>query len=294
MEQLIGLGIGWIWMGIEGKQSQYAKLSGIDTQKLVSDLQANGIRVLGSSIIGLEEHTPENIDAVIDHAVSHKTVFHQFMLYTPIPGTPLYKQHREAGTLFSEAKIATADTHGQYRFNYAHRHIPEGEEEGYLLNAFKRDFQINGPSLARLVRVLLVGWQKYKHHPQARIRKRFNFEVDGLRSSYAGAVWAMRQKYRREPKLFAVLSVLLKDICEEFGWKTRLMAPLVGSYLLIAIKLEERRLAMGRTLEPECFYEKNQAARRLDERPRSKPARESGAQWTGGTASPAAPVEGCR
>jgi len=129
MEQLIGLGIGWVWMGLEGKQSQYAKLSGIDTRKLVSDLQANGIRVLGSSIIGLEEHTPENIDAVIDHAVSHKSVFHQFMLYTPIPGTPLYEQHRQAGTLFSEAKIATADTHGQYRFKHAHKHIPEGEEK---------------------------------------------------------------------------------------------------------------------------------------------------------------------
>jgi radical SAM superfamily enzyme YgiQ (UPF0313 family) len=295
MEQLIGLGIGWVWMGLEGKQSQYAKLSGIDTRALVGDLQANGIRVLGSSIIGLEDHTPENIGSVIDHAVSHNSVFHQFMLYTPIPGTPLYAQHRQAGTLFSEAKFATADAHGQYRFNYAHKHIPAGQEEVYLLKAFKRDFQINGPSLARLQRVLLVGWQKYKHHPQARIRKRFAFEVEGLRTSYAGAVWAMRKRYRYDLKLFAELSVLLKDIYSEFGWKTRLMAPLVGRYLLATMQLEERRLSRGWTLEPDCFYEKNQAALKLDERPRSKLARElEKVQWAGGPPAPAKPVEGYR
>jgi radical SAM superfamily enzyme YgiQ (UPF0313 family) len=113
MEQLVGLGVGWVWMGLEGKQSKYAKLSGIDTRQLVAELQANGIRVLGSSIIGLEEHSPDNIDAVIDYAVSHETVFHQFMLYTPIPGTPLYEKHRQAGTLFNEAKMPIADTHGQ-------------------------------------------------------------------------------------------------------------------------------------------------------------------------------------
>ena len=59
-----------------------------------ASLQSHGIRVLGSSIIGIEEHTPENIDEVIDYAVGHNTDLHQFMLYTPIPGTPLYAEQR--------------------------------------------------------------------------------------------------------------------------------------------------------------------------------------------------------
>lgn len=293
MEQLIGLGIGWVWMGLEGKQSSYTKLSGIDSRELVESLQLNGIRVLGSSIIGLEDHTPETIDAVIDYAVSHESVFHQFMLYTPIPGTPLYEKHRQAGTLFSESKMATADTHGQYRFNYRHSHIPEGAEETYLLNAFTRDFEVNGPSLARLIRVLLTGWQKYKHHPNSRIRKRFAWEVDSLRSTYAGAVWAMRKKYRNDRLLAPQLSDLLNDIYREFGWKTRLIAPVAGRFLLVTIKLEERRLAKGWTLEPECFYEKNRAALKLDEKPHSKPARTpEKVQRAGGVPSPAGILKG--
>jgi biotin synthase-like enzyme len=89
-EQLVGLGVSWVWLGLEGEASAYSKLNGTDTRALVERLQALGIRVLGSSIIGLPEHGADNIDRAIDHAVAHDTEFHQFMLYTPVPGTPLY------------------------------------------------------------------------------------------------------------------------------------------------------------------------------------------------------------
>ena len=71
IEQLLRLGIAWIWMGLEGEKSQYEKLDGIDTFALVREMQSHGICVLGSTIIGLETHTPDNIGAIIDHAVSH-------------------------------------------------------------------------------------------------------------------------------------------------------------------------------------------------------------------------------
>ncbi|MBM4315370.1 MAG: B12-binding domain-containing radical SAM protein, partial [Deltaproteobacteria bacterium] len=112
IDQLVRLGIGWVWMGLEGKQSDYDKLQGVDTRVLVNRLQAHGIRVLGSSIIGLDDHRPEDMDAIIDHAVSHDTVFHQFMLYTPIPGTPLYERRRQEGSLFTEEEFPVADAHG--------------------------------------------------------------------------------------------------------------------------------------------------------------------------------------
>ena len=52
LEQLVRLGISWVWMGIEGRDSQYTKLRGIDTFELIRELQSHGIRVLGSTIIG--------------------------------------------------------------------------------------------------------------------------------------------------------------------------------------------------------------------------------------------------
>ncbi|MBC8431336.1 MAG: cobalamin B12-binding domain-containing protein [Desulfobacterales bacterium] len=264
IEQIVGLGIGWVWMGIEGKSAQYQKLKDVDTRALVKLLQSHGIRVLGSSIIGLENHTPATIDQVIDDAVSHQTDFHQFMLYTPNPGTPLYEKYKKDGMLLSEAEFSPADAHGQYRFNYRHKHIRNGREEGFLLKAFRQDFEINGPSLARLTRTMLTGWQRYKNHPNPRIRRRYDREVHPLRSTYAGAVWAMRHYFRHDKRMFGKMDRLLKDIYREFGWKTRIAGLTVGIYAYCSLLKEERRLANGWRYEPACFYEKNAAAVALE------------------------------
>ncbi len=264
IEQLVGMGIAWVWMGLEGKSSQYRKLRGVDTYALVKRLKSHGIRVLGSSIIGLEDHTPENIDQVIEDAIAHDADFHQFMLYTPVPGTPLFEQHRKDGTLLSEEIFPVADAHGQYRFNYRHPHIHEGREEEFLLKAFHRDFEVNGPSLARLIQTLLAGWQRHKNHPDPRIQKRFAREVFPLRSAYAGAVWAMKKHYRKNRRLFEKLDCLLRDIYREFGWLPRMTAPLIGRFLYLSLKREERRLANGWTYEPQTFCEKNPAALSLE------------------------------
>ncbi|MBU0990997.1 MAG: cobalamin-dependent protein [Proteobacteria bacterium] len=266
MEQLVDLGITWVWMGVEGKESQYAKLNNVNTVDLVQELQSNGIRVLGSSIIGLESHTPENINEVISHAASHNTVFHQFMLYTPNPGTPLYEAHKKDGSLLSHDEFPIADTHGQYRFNYRHPHIKNGQEETFLTHAFKKDFQMNGPSLARLIRVTLDGWIKYKNHPEKRIRDRFERDVAPIRTTYAGAVWAMRKLYKNDTYMRKLFDTLLKDIYAAFGWKTRLIARTVGQYLMFSITWEERRLKKGWTYEPPVFYEKNVAALKLEKK----------------------------
>ncbi len=269
LDQLVGLGIGWVWMGLEGKDSAYQKLRRVDTHALVERLHSNGIRVLGSSIIGLDDHSPANIDAVVDYAVSHGTVFHQFMLYMPNPGTPLYESHRREGTLLSEDVFPAADAHGQYRFSYRHKNIRDGEEEHFLLEAFRRDFEANGPSLARLIGVTLRGWRRHQHHAERRVRDRFAREAFHLRSTYASAVWAMRKWYWDNGLIGGKMDVLLKEIYAEFGWKTRMVAPLVGRYVFRSLKKEEARLASGWTYEPVCTCEKNAAAMALESRKHS-------------------------
>ena len=124
--------------------------------------------MLGSTIIGLENHTPENIDEAIDHAVRHDTDFHQFMLYTPIPGTPLHAELTAKGLMKDESEYHLSDIHGQSIFNYRHPHINDRQTAEFMLRAFDRDFQVNGPSTVRIVRTTLAGWQRYKNHPDPR------------------------------------------------------------------------------------------------------------------------------
>lgn len=260
MEQLAGLGVAWVWIGLEGENNQYGKLKGIDTKQLVQELQETGIRVLGSSIIGMEDHSPDNISQVIDYAVSHNSVFHQFMLYTAVSGTPLHQQLLLEGKLLSEKEAPVADSHGQYRFNHKHAHIMNGEEEQYIIDAFDKDFEVNGPSLARLIRVLLNGWHTYKNHPDKQIRDRISREIKPLRSTYAGAVWAMKRWYAGNNKIYQKLDCLLEDLHRTFGLKTRFLSAIIGRYGLAKLKKEDKRLSAGWTYEPTTCFEKNKAA----------------------------------
>src|SRR5512142_137492 len=138
--------------------------------QLTNELRNHGIRVLGSTIVGLEHHTPENIVSEIEHAVRHDTDFHQFMLYTPVPGTPLYKQVESEGRLLD---VDLADIHGQFQFNFQHPAISPEESQRFLDSAFARDFEVNGPSLFRMCRTSFAGWQRYHAHPDPRVRARF-------------------------------------------------------------------------------------------------------------------------
>ena len=257
IEQLVALGISWVWMGLEGQDSQYAKLHGVDARALVRELQSNGIRVLGSSIIGLENHRPENMDEVIDYAVQFDTEFHQFMLYTPIPGTVLHRDLEAKGLMKDPATYAQGDIHGQYVFNYRHPHITDDREAEFIERAFARDFEVNGPSVVRVIRTTLAGWKRHGNHPNPRIRRRIAWEARTLRTTLAAAVGAAKLYYRGQPALHARMTAVLHDLHREFGFTARLMSMLGGRWLLRRIRREEKRLAAGGTYEPPTYYEKH-------------------------------------
>ncbi len=219
--------------------------------------------MLGSTIIGLENHTPENIDEVIDYAAHYATVFHQFMLYTPLPGTPLFRDLTSQGRMKDESECELADIHGQYIMNYRHPHIPSGMESELLLRAFQRDLEVNGPSVVRNVRTLLAGWKRYKDHPDSRIRRHYAYESRELSGTYSALVAATRMYYRGNVEMQARLDLLLKDLHHEFGWKSRFYSALGGPYALWRIRREAARLAHGWTYEPPTFYEQNEAAKRI-------------------------------
>ncbi|MCH9014178.1 MAG: hypothetical protein IH877_00655 [Gemmatimonadetes bacterium] len=167
----------------------------------------------------------------------------------------MYAQHMSAGTLVDDSDCADADRHGQFKFNHKHPHIKDGQETEFLLKAFNRDFEINGPSIVRVVRTTLRGWQRYKHHPDLRIRRRFAWEARDLSVSLAGVLWATRRWFRSNPILKSKITGVLRELYREFGFKSRVSAPFVGRYIQFLLHREDRRLRRGWTYEPPTFYE---------------------------------------
>jgi hypothetical protein len=126
-----------------------------------------------------------------------------------------------------------------------------------MLRAFDRDFEVNGPSVLRIARTTLTGWQRYKNHPNPRIRARFAFEANDLKTTYSALAGAAVHYYRDNPVMAAKMKALRDDLIREFGLLARL-ASLVGRfYVTRKIRQEEKRLAEGWTYEPPTFYERN-------------------------------------
>jgi radical SAM superfamily enzyme YgiQ (UPF0313 family) len=255
MRELVELGVSWIWMGLESPRSSYIKLHGADTLKLTRELRAHGIKLLGSTIVGLEHHTPENIHEEIEHAVAHDTDFHQFMLYTPVPGTPLFAEMTREGRMLEGVDLA--DIHGQHQFNFQHAAISREDSKKFLDSAFRRDFERNGPSIYRICRTTLNGWLRYKSDPDARVRARFAWEARSLKDGYAAALWAMERHLRRSnPAISARIHDLRMEVGREFGPASRVVASLLGSVLWWSARREGRRLLAGATYEPQTIIER--------------------------------------
>ena len=255
MLELVELGVSWVWMGLESPKAGYSKLQGNDVRQLTRELHEHGIRVQGSTIVGLEHHTPDNIVEEIEAAIAHQTDFHQFMLYTPVPGTPLYKEMAEQGRLLTD--MDPADIHGQFKFNLRHAAISREDSKRFLDWAFWRDFESNGPSLYRMCRTVLNGWQRYKDHPDPRVRERFAREAKKLNSAYNAALWAMEKEFKKVNRSVSdQIHKLRREVEKEFPVVAFLTAAALGPVLLWTTRREERRLALGRTYEPPTFIER--------------------------------------
>ncbi len=255
MRELVELGVSWVWMGLESPRSSYTKLEGADTQALTRELRRHGIKLLGSTIVGLEHHTPENIGEEIEYAVAHDTDFHQFMLYTPVPGTPLFAEMSQQGRMLDGVDLA--DIHGQHAFNFQHAAISRDDSKRFLDGAFRRDFERNGPSIYRICRTTLEGWRRYRNDPDLRVRARFGWEARSLRDGYAAALWAMEKHLRgANVAMSEKVRGLRQEIGREFGLMSRMLTRILGPVLLWSTKREERRLAAGQTYEPRTIVER--------------------------------------
>jgi len=255
MRQLVELGVTWVWMGFESEQSGYTKLRQADTVRLTRELQSHGIRVQGSTIIGMEHHNPDNMRDEIAQAVSHDADCHQFMLYTPIPGTLLHAQMENEGRMLNG--IDLADIHGQFKFNFEHEHITREDSKSWLDFAFQRDYEVNGPSLYRMMRTMYQGWKRYGQDSNARVRARVAAEADTLKRGYGAALWAMERYLRDSNQAVSDRIAELRLRMErEFGVLSRIIDRAVGPLLLWSARRESLAYPDGRPLEPQTFVER--------------------------------------
>ncbi len=158
LDDLVRLGVNFIWMGVETKsrEANFAKNQGVDPQRLVRELRDRGINVLVSGILCMEHHTRQNIQEDIDHLIDLEADFTQFMLLTPLPTTALYQEKKASGLLRQE--LPYEEWHGQKMLNYKHPHFPGDAAERWITQAFRQEHEENSSSIYRVTDTALRGY----------------------------------------------------------------------------------------------------------------------------------------
>jgi hypothetical protein len=182
-------------------------------------------------------------------------VFHQFMLYTPMPGTPLHRDVEKQGRLIDGINLA--DIHGQYKFNFKHSAISRDDSKTFLDRAFERDYEQNGPSLYRLMRNMFTGWQRYGRDADPRVRERVTGEWRQLTTGHGAALWAMEHYLRASHRTMSErIGELRAEIEREAGGWSRALNRALGPAMLYGAKRESRLGPRGRRLEPRTFIDR--------------------------------------
>lgn len=155
VDNMVRLGVDFVWLGAESKRETYAKNLGRDLPGLVRRLRERGILVLASGILFLDHHTPENIQEDIDFMIGLEADLTQFMMLTAMPVTALYQDLKARGQLDFDQPYE--EWHGQHNLNWRHPRFGTGEARRVLADAFRQEYDRNSASILRLAQTALRG-----------------------------------------------------------------------------------------------------------------------------------------
>lgn len=255
VENLVKLGYCFVWIGLEESTGEtYNKMQGIDLKKLVREMQEHGIEVLGSTILGFEHHELKDLDKEVDNALSYECVYNQFMLFMPIPGTVLWDQMKLKGQI--KNNFPWLETHGQTVQNWDNKKISDNDIENKLDNAFKKDFEILGPSIYRMIKVHRDGYlktAKWDHElvqmRRKKMKKTFLLYIPVLHAMYKDLKRINHDSAKK-------VNELKKSLIKITGFKGRIYDQVLSPYIKVALKKEKKRFLKNSILKinksPKC------------------------------------------
>ncbi|MDQ7825556.1 MAG: hypothetical protein RDV48_22340 [Candidatus Eremiobacteraeota bacterium] len=244
-EELAEMGLDTVWIGVESKEKGYHKLEGIDMHKLFSSLHDHGIKTIGSMILGYDFHTPQALNEDVDYLISLAPTFNQFMLYTPLPGTPLYERYKKEGRILD---LPWARFNG-FEFTIKHPHFSPEEMEKMQVAAYEKATRELGPSVMRLIDVYMKGYMKHKDSKNPMLKKRAEIFRNFCR--YAQPILPVVKKYAHMLNPAERINTLLAQIRREAG-KFPIFGDSAHYFLLFNLKLKElkQRLMGEKVIQP--------------------------------------------
>lgn len=189
-EELRDSGVFMAWIGVESLFCDDPAEAGADhlpkrhgdVSGTIRGLQQNGILTVGSTVLGFDFHTPENIERDIDSFVRLRPTFYQIGALTPCPGTALYERMKQEGRIHDDYQWK--DIHLWKEDIFKFKHFEGKEIIHWVEQAHRKIVEENGPPVISVIETLLNG-----HDSLRGSETEFHREA---RASYKRAVYLLR------------------------------------------------------------------------------------------------------
>ncbi|MHA1583664.1 MAG: B12-binding domain-containing radical SAM protein, partial [Promethearchaeota archaeon] len=179
---LVRLGVKMVWIGVESKKWSHSKVKNIDFKKMFTELQHKGITVNSSAILFLEHHDEKALQDDIDWVISLGADLTQFMNYTPMPRTTLYKRLKDSGKLKSLKDVPYTLYTGAEELSWIHPYINDPKKHfKYLKDAFRKKYLANGSGLLNMSITALMGLKTAREDFKYREENGLNWNPETLK-----------------------------------------------------------------------------------------------------------------
>ena len=245
-ERLAEFGTNIVWIGRESALIPEKKNAGVDLKELIDDLHRHGIKVVVSSMLLMEHHTPDNLWQDFEGHIELAPDFSMISLCSPMPGTPYYERMKEEGRLLWQ--MPYEEWHGIKRQWIDNPNFSGTEGERIRDEAWQREFHELGPAAMRLIRTEMTGALHMRDSDSAQLRRRAE-QLKKRMPMYRAMLWAM-QRLAPTPEMSDMIGEVLSEVEKNFG-PVSLFEKLEGSGLLAFGKKEElKHRYLGDVIQP--------------------------------------------
>jgi hypothetical protein len=181
--EIAEMGFDTIWTAFEGKQSGYEKQQGRPLAELYNDLKSVGCGQLTSMIIGFPYQDEAAIRAEMEEVLALEPAMLQCLIYFAFPGTPFHEQVIAEGR-YRAPYDQNADLRrwDGFAMHFKHPHFKDpGRIEQLQREIFRQDYDRLGPSLLRLGRVWLTGYENLRYDDNPLLAQRATKLRESLR-----------------------------------------------------------------------------------------------------------------
>jgi hypothetical protein len=215
-DEIAEMGFDIIWTAVESTGANFNKLKGKPLSELYSSLKSRGVVLLSSMIIGFPYQNRAKIMQEFRMFTELGPCLWQVLIYFAIPGTPLHRKMLQQNRFLPEyLKNPDYRTFDGFSMHFTHPYLSALELKHLQRELYRKNFEILGPSLMRVIRVWFEGYRNLKNSSNPLLSSRAQQKAEYVRKSIPALYPAMLFGPNKERRADA--RALLNEIRKEMG-----------------------------------------------------------------------------